>query len=163
MYLRTYIHTLTIIHVWSHRSRIVCVGVGTRDKMERCGRGGQRANQAGEARFSLRGWGFGLGSPAAPLYSNTPPHPPTPSLRCCCCCCCYHFPYIQRGGGVRREGWSWINTMVGWGGTWTTMARAYAAPSRDGFKDENSLRQFIFRPFCQRFCWYSSSWTSLYK
>lgn len=53
------------------------------------------------------------------------------------------IPHTRRGGGVRREGWPWINTTAGREGARTTVARAYAAPNRGGFKDKDTLRQFI--------------------
>lgn len=91
----------------------------------------------GSVQFAGLGFRFGFSSslPYVPTLPRVPHH--------------HRFavaatiPHTRRGGGVRREGWSWINTRAGRGGAWTTMARAYAASSRGGFKDKDSLRQFI--------------------
>lgn len=107
---------------------------------------------AGEARFSLRGWGFGLGSPAAL------PFPPTRSIPAASLIVIASLllPSPARGRGVRREGWSWINTAAGRGGVRAIVARAYAAragvDSRKGTPNANLLPSL-----CQRLCWYSSS------
>lgn len=77
-----------------------------------------------------------------PLCPNTLSRPPPHHHRFAAAAAAT-IPHTRRGGRVRREGWSWINTTAGRGGARATMARAYAASSRGGFKDKDSLRQFI--------------------
>lgn len=97
---------------------------------------------AGEARFSLRGWGFRFGFPSSPSLQPGASPAASPII---IASLLLPFPARGRGetGGVRCEGWPWINTAAGRGGVRAIVARAYAASSRGGPKERDTLRQFI--------------------
>lgn len=156
-HLPTYIYIRTIprdhtAHVLSFAWVLV-----RRDGTGRCGRGGQRANQAGEARFSLRGWGFGLGSPAAsPLPQYSPASPIAIAWLLLLL-----LPSPIRGVvveyGVRDSRGSILQRVEG------VHERPWHAhtPRQAGVDLRTRTPYANLFPLCQRLCWYSSSYTIL--